>query len=81
MAHRPEDVEEMQGGESKTATVWLSDLEPVLGLTAATARFCQALTPDVYAVLSQEATEALSTVQAVMWRIEHAKPDVPKDGG
>jgi hypothetical protein len=36
------------------------------------ARFSILLTPEVYAALSQDATEALSDVHGIMWRLEHA---------
>lgn len=73
MAHREEDAP--QRGKPDAITVHLVDLEPVMGLAAAVARFCGALTPEVYQALSQDATEALSTVQGIMWRLEHANPE------
>lgn len=73
MAHRPED--EPQRKIPDSITVRLVDVEPFAGLTAAIARFCAALTPDVYKTLSSDATEALGTVQGIMWRLEHAHPE------
>lgn len=81
MAHREED--KPQRAKPDAITVHLVDLEPVMGLAAAVARFCGALTPDAYRALSPDATEALSAVQGIMWRLEHANPErVPStDGG
>lgn len=70
MAHRPEDVAVVDRPES--VTIRLVDVEPFAGLVAAVARFCGALTPEVYAALSGDATEALGAVQGIMWRLEHA---------
>lgn len=75
MAHRPEDVAAQETIASKTATVRLVDVEPVLGLSAAVARFCSLLTPDAYASMTPDATEALSVIQGIMWRLEHANPE------
>lgn len=74
MAHRPED-QTPQRATPSTITVRLVDMEPVMGLSAAVARFCGALTPEVYAALSADATEALSVIQGIMWRLEHANPE------
>lgn len=70
MAHRPEDEQRRKTPDQ--ITVRLVDVEPFAGLTAAVARFCAALTPEVYKAMSSDATEALSTVQGIMWRLEHA---------
>lgn len=76
MAHRPEDQPQRHEVPSvREISVRLSDLEPVLGLSAAVARFCGALTPDAYAALSTDAMEALSAVQGIMWRLEHSNPE------
>lgn len=80
MAHRPEDVESQEAG-GRTATVWLSDLEPVLGLTTALGRFNSALTQEALAVMSPAAIEALSDIQGILWRLEHARVDMPPEGG
>jgi hypothetical protein len=79
MAHRPEDVAAQERPTAgRTVTVQLADMEPVLGLSAAVARFCASLTPETYATLTPEATEALSTIQGIMWRLEHANPESPR---
>lgn len=79
MAHRPEDVAaQEQATAGRTVTVQLADMEPVLGLCAAVARFCGSLTPEVYQALPLEATEALSTIQGIMWRLEHANPEITR---
>lgn len=70
MAHREEDQERSK--VPSEITVQLVDVEPVSGLIAATARFCGALTPGVYEAMSTDATEALSVIQGIMWRLEHA---------
>lgn len=75
MAHREED--KPQRAKPEGITVQLVDLEPVMGLAAAVARFCGALTPEVYQALSQDATEALSVIQGIMWRLEHANVEKP----
>jgi len=76
MAHRPEDVATLDAGtetpSSDGIVIRLVDVEPFAGLIAAVARFSILLTPEVYAVLSQDATEALSDVHGIMWRLEHA---------
>lgn len=72
MAHRPEDEAAQESAAGKSISVHLRDVEPVLGLSAAVARFCDQLTPDVYAALSPAATETLSIIQGIMWRLEHA---------
>ena len=81
MAHREEDTAALLGAEPKTGTIWLTDHEPVLGLMAALGRFNQALTADAVAHLPPGAVEALSTIQGIMWRLEHARPDLPSSGG
>jgi hypothetical protein len=82
MAHRPEDVESQSIlGEVRTATVWISDLEPVLGLIAALGRFNSALTREALAALPATAVEALSDIQGIMWRLEHARVDLPSEDG
>lgn len=70
MAHREEILS--ASPEVNEFTVWLSDVEPFMGLCAATARFCGALTENVYKELSPDATEALSVIQGILWRLEHA---------
>lgn len=76
MAHRPEDVAtleaETEASPPEGVVVRLVDVEPFAGLVAAVARFSTLLTPEVYAVLPMDATEALSDVQGIMWRLEHA---------
>ena len=77
MAHRPEDVaaldEHEHGIQPETGTVFrLIDVEPFAGLIAAVARYCMSLDASVYAAHSPAATEALSDVQGIMWRLEHA---------
>jgi len=78
MAHRPEDVAALDahehGTEPQTEGIVfrLIDVEPFAGLIAAVARYCMSLTPEVYAAHSPAATEALSDVQGIMWRLEHA---------
>ena len=79
MAHRPEDVATLEA-ETETlpsdgVVVRLVDVEPFAGLIAAVARYCMSIGPEVYAVHSQAATEALSDVQGIMWRLEHASPE------
>lgn len=73
MAHREEDTPQRE--QPSGITVRLVDVEPVMGLAAAMARFCGALTPEVYKAMSSEATEALSVVQGILWRLEHANPE------
>lgn len=70
MAHRPEDV--AAPASPSEIIVRLVDVEPFAGLSAAVARFCAALTPEVYKALTPDATEALSDVQGIMWRLEHS---------
>ena len=70
MAHRQEDAPQREATDG--ITVSLVDVEPFAGLCAAVARFCGALTPDAYKAMTPDATEALSTVQGIMWRLEHA---------
>jgi hypothetical protein len=70
MAHREEDVKAAE--KPQMAEIWLMDVEPFSGLITAVARFCQSLTPEVYEALSTEGTEALSTIQGILWRLEHA---------
>lgn len=74
MAHRDEDLEPQRKTGDKI-TVSLVDIEPFAGLCAAVARFCGSLTPEVYQALPQDATEALSVIQGIMWRLEHANVD------
>jgi len=77
MAHRPE-----ADAAPGQVTVRLPDLEPIAGLVAATARFCANLTPESAQMLSEPALNALSDMQAILWRLEHARPepDPPKEG-
>jgi hypothetical protein len=78
MPPRPEDAAAF-GGPAEVH-VRLVDLEPVMGLVAAIARFCAALTPAVYEALAQseQAVGALSDVQALLWRMEHSGPETPQ---
>lgn len=73
MAHREEDTPQRTMPDS--ITVRLVDVEPVMGLVAAVSGFCSALTPEAYKAFSSDATEALSVVQGIMWRLEHANPE------
>lgn len=75
MAHRPEDVAAQETGtvsEPEGITFRLVDVEPFAGLVAAVARYCVSLGPEVYAAMSPAATEALSDVQGILWRLEHS---------
>lgn len=71
MAHREADQAPQRKSGDKI-TVQLVDVEPFAGLCAAVARFCGSLTPEVYQALPQDATEALSVIQGIMWRLEHS---------
>lgn len=71
MAHREVDQKPQRQPGDKI-TVQLVDIEPFAGLCAAVARFCGSLTPEVYQALPQDATEALSVIQGIMWRLEHS---------
>lgn len=70
MAHRPED--QQAAAVPSEITVWLMDVEPFMGLSAAVARFCGALNDDALQAMTPDAIEALSAVQGIMWRLEHA---------
>jgi hypothetical protein len=73
MAHRPEDQAlQEEAAKSDGITVRLVDVEPFAGLCAAVARFCVALGPEAYAAMGSAATEALSDVQGILWRLEHS---------
>lgn len=76
MAHRPEDVATQETGHEdpkvRDITVRLVDVEPFAGLIAAVARYCMSLGPEVYQAMSPAATEALSDVQGILWRLEHS---------
>lgn len=72
MAHRPEDVAAQAGGQ---VTVRLPDLEPVAGLVAAVSRFCAHMTPAAYEAMPEKAADALGQVQAILWRLEHSRPE------
>jgi hypothetical protein len=74
MAHRDADLATVQPSEY---TLNLADLEPVLGLIAAVSRFNASLTEAVYALLSEEQIETLGSIQALLWRMEHSRPDGP----
>lgn len=71
MAHREADQKPQRQPGDKI-TVQLVDIEPFAGLCAAVARFCGSLTPEVYQAMPQDATEALSVIQGIMWRLEHS---------
>ena len=60
---------------SDTVTVRLVDVEPMAGLVAATARFCAHLDENTVKVMPSAAVEALSQIQGIMWRLEHAHPE------
>lgn len=62
-------------GGAQSVTVRLVDLEPVAGLIAAAGRFCAHLDAKAYEALPQPATDALGQIQAILWRLEHAKPE------
>lgn len=81
MAHREADTAALLAEEPKTGTLWLADLEPVLGLVAALGRFNQALTASAVSHLPSDAVEALSAIQGIMWRLEHSRPDLPTSKG
>lgn len=70
MPPRPEDLaaQQVQG----EVIVRLPDLEPVAGLVAACARLSAALTADAVMALPDSAVDAITTIQAILWRLEHA---------
>jgi hypothetical protein len=72
VAHR-EGAESAAGPVS--VTVHLPDVEPVLGLMAAVARFCSTMTAEAVIALPDPAARALSQVQSIMWGLEHSKPE------
>jgi hypothetical protein len=72
MAHRPEDQAAAMGN---SVTVRLPDLEPIAGLVAATARFCAHLNREAVEAMGESAVAALSDVQSILWRLEHARPE------
>lgn len=78
MAHRESDLETIQ---PSGYTLNIADLEPVLGLVASVSRFNASLGPAVYALLSDEQMDTLGTIQSLLWRLEHSRPDVPAGGG
>lgn len=73
MPARPEDAA-VHGGAAQVS-VQLVDVEPVMGLVAATARFCVHLTPAAIEAMPEGAVHALSDVQAILWRLEHSRPE------
>lgn len=75
MAHRPED--QAQQIAETGISVHLVDVEPVMGLVAAVSSFCALMTPEQYKVLTPEQTDALGTAQALLWRMEHSRPEIP----
>lgn len=80
MAHRPEDLSAAPG----SVTVRLPDLEPITGLVAAVSRFCAHMTPAAYEAMPEKAADALGQVQAILWRLEHSRPEpdpVTSEGG
>lgn len=77
MAHRPDDVETQNSLHEATAPADLpglriADLEPMGGLVAACARLSMELTPAQVLPLSDGAQDALSAIQSILWRLEHA---------
>lgn len=74
MAHRAEALEQEQAA---SVTVHLADVEPFAGLAAACARFCQVLPREIWAALPPDANEALTQVQAILFHLEHSRPDPP----
>ena len=77
MAPRPEDLELLEQQRPTSVTVNLRDVEPVAGLIAACTRFCVAVTPEAAAALSDDAADAVSQMQSILWRLEHAQPERP----
>lgn len=73
MPPRPEDLAAF--GVTPEVSVQLRDVEPVLGLVAAMARFSAHLTPEAYAAMTDAAQDALGQVQALLWRLEHSAPE------
>ncbi|MFB4306985.1 hypothetical protein [Actinomadura sp. GTD37] len=76
MPPRPEDLAAF--GVTPEVSVRLADVEPILGLVAAMARFSAHLTPDAYAAMPEAAQDALGQAQALLWRLERSAPDPPK---
>lgn len=64
-----------------SVTVHLPELEPVLGLVAACMRLCMSLTPEVNEVMPDAAQDALTQIQSILWRVEHAQVERVPDGG
>lgn len=73
MAHRDEDVKEQAKPEG--IVVRLVDVEPFMGLCASVGRFCELLSPNAVEAMGSDAREALSVIQGIMWRLEHASPE------
>lgn len=63
------------GKGSSSVTVHVTDLEPVLGLVAAVARYCAHLTPPAYEAMTDGATAALTEIQAILWRLKISIPE------
>lgn len=74
MAHRPESVQ-----MPSSVAVQLVDLEPVAGLVSAVTRFSVCLTREAIEAMSDDAKDALSDIQAILWRLEHARPEAPRE--
>lgn len=76
MAHRPGS--ELASGTPEV-TVNLRDLEPVLGLVAAVARFCAHLDAETTKVMPDAAARALSQIQAILYGLENSRPEKVDD--
>ncbi|MGI5171874.1 hypothetical protein ACQEU3_46785 [Spirillospora sp. CA-253888] len=68
----PPRADDVAAGPSQV-TVHLRDMEPTLGLIAACSRLCAHLTPAAYEAMGEGALGALQQVQAILWRLEHAR--------
>lgn len=62
-------------------TVHLPDMEPVMGLVAACARFSVHINAEAIEAMPEAAVEALSQIHSILWRLEHSRVEPPPRAG
>lgn len=73
MPPRAEDLQDAAAQGPASVTVQLPDLEPVMGLVAACTRLSLHLTQGALDAMPEGAQDALTAIQAILWRLEHTR--------
>jgi hypothetical protein len=73
----PEALEGLEQQQPTSVTVRLADVAPISGLIAACTRLCVAVPHEAVEALPDDAVDAFTQIQSILWRLEHAQPERP----